>query len=379
MIESPFQYGTLATKENFIDRESERACLKQMLFSGINVSLISPRRWGKSSLVKMAMDELESERDDVRVCYLDAFSIDSVDDFYSKFASAVVSCSANRIEKAWSDAKKYLGGIVPGITFSDGLNDILTINFKHDPVKENQTQILNLPERIAIDKGIRIIVCIDEFQQLAEMDGYSELEGKMRSAWQYHKHVSYCFYGSKKHMMMQIFNDSQKPFYRFSETMFLGKIAKEDWVPFIIRGFEKTGKKISESFASMICDYTDCHSWYLQQMSFFVWSDTANEVTEDIMNRACRRIVDTNSPMFMSDVEKLTASQREMIKAIVSGENHLSSERVREKFRLGNLTTITRNKKILETKSFIDSGDGTLEISDPIFRIWFRSRYLNLK
>ena len=114
-------------------------------------------------------------------------------------------------------------------------------------------------------------------------------------------------------------------------------------------------------------------------MSFFVWSDTANEVTEDIMNRACRRIVDTNSPMFMSDVEKLTASQREMIKAIVSGETHLSSERVRGKFRLGNLTTITRNKKILETKSFIDSGDGTLEISDPIFRIWFRSRYLNLK
>ncbi|MGM9741144.1 MAG: P-loop NTPase fold protein, partial [Candidatus Cryptobacteroides sp.] len=91
MIESPFQYGTLATKENFIDRESERASLKQMLFSGINVSLISPRRWGKSSLVKMAMDELESERDDVKVCYLDAFSIDSVEDFYSKFASAVVS------------------------------------------------------------------------------------------------------------------------------------------------------------------------------------------------------------------------------------------------------------------------------------------------
>ncbi len=97
------------------------------------------------------------------------------------------------------------------------------------------------------------------------------------------------------------------------------------------------------------------------------------------MNRAFRRIVDTNSPMFMSDVEKLTASQREMIKAIVSGETHLSSERVRERFRLGNLTTITRNKKILETKSFIDSEDGNLEISDPIFRIWFKNRYLNLK
>lgn len=376
MTESPFQYGKLATKENFVDRESERAALKQMLFSGINVSLISPRRWGKSSLVKMAMDELTLEQKDVRVCYLDAFCIDSVEDFYSKFASAVVSCTSNKFEKAWIDAKKYLGGIIPGLTVSDGLNDILTINFKHDPLKENQSEILNLPEKIAIDKGIRIIVCIDEFQQLAEMERYAELEGKMRSVWQHHKNVSYCFYGSKKHMMMQIFNDFQKPFYRFSETIFLGKIPRKDWIPFIVSGFSKTGKSISEEYAAEICTRTECHSWYLQQLSYFVWSDTIGEVTKDIMSRAFRRVIDTNAPMFMSDVEKLTASQREMLKAIVAGETHLSSAEAREKYRLGNLTTITRNKKVLETKAFVDSNDGTLEISDPLFRVWFTEKYV---
>lgn len=376
MTESPFQYGKLATKENFIDRESERAALKQMLFSGINVSLISPRRWGKSSLVKMAMDELTLEQKNVRVCYLDAFSIDSVEDFYSKFASAVVSCTSNKLEKAWNDAKKYLGDIIPGLTVSGGLNDIITINFKHDPLKDNQEQILNLPEKIATDKGIRIIVCIDEFQQLAEMDRYAEFEGRMRSVWQHHKNVSYCFYGSKKHMMMQIFNDSQKPFYRFSETIFLGKIARKDWIPFIINGFSKTGKSISEEYADEICTRTECHSWYLQQLSYFVWSDTIGEVTKDIMSRAFRRIIDTNAPMFMSDVEKLTASQREMLKAIIAGENHLSSAEARGNYRLGNLTTITRNKKVLETKAFVDSNDGALEVSDPIFRVWFTEKYM---
>lgn len=378
MTESPFQYGKLATKENFIDRVSERASLKQMLFSGINVALISPRRWGKSSLVKMAMDELTAERKDVKVCYLDAFSIDSVEDFYSKFASSVIACTSSKIEKAWGDAKKYLGGIIPGLTVSDGLNDIFTINFKHDPLKESRTQILNLPEKIASDKGIRIIVCIDEFQQLAEMDGYSELEGKMRSAWQYHRNVSYCFYGSKKHMMMQIFNDSQKPFYRFSEIMFLGKIAQADWVPFIVGGFSKTGKSISEEHAANICEHTERHSWYLQQLSYFIWSDTDKVVTDEIMNRAYRRIIDTNAPMFMSDIEKLTASQREMLKAIIAGETHLSSANARQKFNLGNLTTITRNKKVLETKAFIDTNDGELEISDPIFRAWFSEKYMGI-
>lgn len=371
MVESPFQYGTLATDENFIDRVSERASLKQMLSSGINVALISPRRWGKSSLVKMAMDELTAERSDIRVCYLDAFSIDSIEEFYSRFASAVISCASSKIEKVWSDAKKYLGGIIPGFTISDGLNDIVSIDFRHDPLKKNDARILDLPEKIASDKGLRIIVCIDEFQQLAEMEGYAGLEGKMRAAWQSHKHVSYCFYGSKKHMMMEIFNDSQKPFYRFSETMFLGKIPKSDWIPFIMGGFQKTGKSIEESFAEEICGKTDCHSWYLQQMSYFVWSDTEKDVTREIMDRSFRRILDTNAPMFMNDVEKLTASQREMLKAISSGEKMLYSESTRKRFRLGNLATITRNKRILETKSFIDSKEGDLEISDPIFQAWF--------
>ncbi|MCF0173381.1 MAG: hypothetical protein HUJ91_06610 [Bacteroidales bacterium] len=75
-------------------------------------------------------------------------------------------------------------------------------------------------------------------------------------------------------------------------------------------------------------------------------------------------------------MEKLTASQREMLKAIIAGERQLSSAGTRERFRLGNLTTITRNKRVLETKAFIDSNDGRLEVSDPIFRVWFKERYM---
>jgi len=140
--------------------------------------------------------------------------------------------------------------------------------------------------------------------------------------------------------------------------------------------YYSTEKYISEEFAVEICEYTERHSWYLQQLSYFVWSDTDKEVTHEIMNRAYRRIIDTNAPMFMSYVEKLTASQREMLKAIIAGETQLSSEGAREKFKLGNLTTITRNKKILETKAFVDSNDGALEISDPIFRAWFAEKYM---
>ena len=105
-MESPFQFGTLATKENFIDRNEDRAMLKQLLTSHINVMLISPRRWGKSSLVKRSMEELTSEKNDIKVCFIDAFSISSEAEFYRTFASKVIECASSKFEKWAEDTVK---------------------------------------------------------------------------------------------------------------------------------------------------------------------------------------------------------------------------------------------------------------------------------
>ena len=371
-MEAPFQFGTLATGDNFIDRVQERADLKQMLSSGINVALISPRRWGKSSLVKMAMDELVSEREGFRVCYLDAFSVNSEEEFYERFAAKVIACASGKVEKALKDAQRYLSGLIPGITLSDGVNDVLSVNLRYKPREMDKLEILNLPEKIAIGKGLRIIVCIDEFQQLVHLPGYDGLEGKMRSVWQLQKHVSYCFYGSKKHMMMDIFGNSQKPFYRFANVVMMPKIRKEDWIPFIVSAFNNTGKDISEAFAGRVCDITQCHSWYLQQFCYFLWNDTSHSVDERTFSNSLTRLIDTNKPMFMSDVEKLTPSQREMLRAIRDGETRFTSESVRSRYHLGNPNTITRNKSVLQEKSFVEEENGVLVLSDPVFLLWFR-------
>ena len=372
-MESPFQFGTLATDENFIDRVEDRRQLKQMLSSRINVALISPRRWGKSSLVKMAMDELQQERKDIRVCYLDAFSINSETEFYDMFASSVLSC-LGKFQKAVKDAKKYLGQLFAGVTVSDGLNDILSVKFGYRQKDINKMEILNLPEKIAQDKGIRIIVCIDEFQQLKKLKEYSDMEGKMRTVWQKQRSVSYCFYGSKKHMMMDIFADSQKPFYRFANIIFMQKIQDKDWIPFICNGFKSTGKKISEKLAKEMCDMVECHSWYLQQYAFFIWYATEKVADEYLVNRSLIHLIDINSPMFISDVEKLTPSQKSMLRAISDGQTKLSSEEVRTKYNLGNPNTIQRNKLVLQEKAFIDVENGELYISDPVFKLWFKDQ-----
>ena len=374
-MNAPFQYGTLATKENFVDRVEDRAQLKNFLSSHINVMLVSPRRWGKSSLVKVAMEELQDEDKDVRVCYIDAFSIGSEAEFYRTFASQVIACASSKLEKRIQDAKKFLTGVVPQVVIKDDVTNFMAFDVKFVPQEQDKMDILRLPETLAHAKKIKIIVCIDEFQQLANLPEYKNMEGKMRSAWQQQERVSYCLYGSKRHMMLDIFNNSNSPFYRFGQLLFLNKIPKEEWMPFIVDTFKKSGKRISDEFASRICDLTECHSWYLQQCCYFVWNATVTEVSEQSFSYGLKQMINTNSPMFLNDTETLAASQIEMLRAIKDGVLQLSSSETRTKYHLGNPNTISKNKKVLQNKDIVEMKGGKMVFVDPIYRLWFEREY----
>lgn len=370
--QSPFQFGTLATNENFIDRQEDRALLKQLLSSHINVMLISPRRWGKSSLVKKAMGELVEEDKSVRVCYIDAFSIGSEAEFYRTFASQVIACASSKMERWIEDAKKFLTGVIPQVVLNDQVTDFMAFDLKFVPQERDKMTILQLPEMLAKEKNIKIFVCIDEFQQLANLPEYKDMEGKMRSVWQQQQLTSYCLYGSKRNMMLNIFNNSNSPFYRFGQVIFMQKIAKEHWIPFIQQSFEKTGKTISTELAQRICDTVSCHSWYLQQLCYFIWSFTSSEVTEDIFNLGLKQVLNINTPMFQNDTENLSPTQIEMLKAIADGEQHFSSQAVKQIYNLGNPNTIVKNKKTLQNKDIIEKDRECFTFVDPIYRLWFK-------
>lgn len=374
-MKSPFQYGTLVDRESFVNRVEERKQLKELLGSGINVMLISPRRWGKSSLVKVAMDELVAEDKHIRVCYIDAFSIKTEAEFYRTFAREVITCAASSLEKRLEDVKQFLKALSPSITLKSDASDTMSFDLKFELQERDVMEILDLPEKIASAKGIRLIVCIDEFQQLASLPDYKSMEGKMRSVWQRQQQVSYCFYGSKRHMMLDIFNNSSNPFYRFGQVLFLQKIKKEEWIPFIVNAFGRTGKEISEAQAGRLCDVVKCHSWYLQQLCYFIWSGTSGKVTDDTIELRIRQLIDTNMPMFMNDTENLTAAQTAMLRAVTDGEYRFNSIPVMRKYELGSAQTITRNKRILTEKDFLEKEGDRYVFSDPVFELWFRREY----
>jgi len=370
MDKIPFQYGSLAEADNFVNRVEERRQLKRFLLDGINVMLISPRRWGKSSLVKKAMLELLEERKDVRVCFLDAFSIHSEREFYSAFANAVIQGAASTLVKKIEDAKKVIESLVPSVNLKQDPFNQVSFDLKFQFSEKDRMEILQLPEKIATERGLRVIVCIDEFQQLANLKEYKSIEGKMRAVWQHHHNTVYCLYGSKRHKMLDIFNNSQHPFYRFGQLMFINKIAREEWIPYIVKGFSSTGKSISEEIAGQICDIVECHSWYVQQLSYFVWAATEGEAKEETLAKQTNTLIDTNAPMFMSDIDNLSGPQVNMLRAVAAGATQLNSKETIARFDLGGPQTITRNKRILQEKDFLEKRNGILEFSDPVFRLW---------
>ena len=374
----PFMYGLIAENDNFIDRVEDRKQLKTFLGGGINVMLISPRRWGKSSLVKAAMEELKQEDKQIRVCYLDASRIISEEEFYNKFAIAVIEAASSTLEKKWADFKQYVQALIPGVKLKasafDAVEMEMELNFA--PLKDSAERVLQLPEQISIDKGLHIIVCIDEFQQLSYLPNWKKMEATMRSVWQHQHHANYCLYGSKRHMMMDIFNNSNNPFYRFGQVLYMKKIEKQYWMPYIIEGFTKTGKHISEELASMICDIAQCHSWYVQQFSLFVWMNTETEVTEEIVNRQLQVVIDTNADMFAKDIENLAASQVAMLRAVSAGETQFNAKEVVERYGLGAPRTITLNKKTLIKRDIIEVNGEGYQFVDPVYALWFKREYM---
>ena len=367
----PFQYGKLAEGLSFINREKEKKMLKTNLSAGINTMLISPRRLGKSSLVKVAMRELEKENKDIKICFIDAYSIKSEEVFYQTFARELIKTIGNKWEIWISTAKKYLMAFSPKISISSDPMTDFSIGFEWNTIKENELELLNLPEKIAQAKKIKLVVCIDEFQNLARIKDYDVLEKKMRSVWQHQQNVTYCLYGSKRHMMVDIFNSSSKPFYRFGQIMYLKKIAENEWVKYIVKAFETTGKKISKTLALELVQMVEAHSWYVQQLAYFVWNLTENEVNTKILQEAIEQVIEANLPLYQIECDTLTASQLNLLTAIVNKEQYLTSVDTMNKYNMGTPQNVSKNKKILQNRDIIEKTKDGFVFLDPVFKRWF--------
>ena len=373
-MEIPFVFGVRVEGDAFTDRREETERLKANFTYGVNTILISPRRMGKTSLVDKVCSLVES--DDIKIARIDAFGCRSEIDFVNAFATAVVRATSSRWEEWMENAKVFLSRFVPKISFGqDPLNDF-SLSLEYNASNHTTEEVLKLPEVIAQQKGYRIVVCIDEFQQIGDFPDSLTFQKKLRGIWQLQSHVSYCLYGSKKHMMEQMFQNQSYPFYRFGDFFYLNKISEEDWIAYICQRFEATGKHISEELAREICQVTDRYSSYVQQLAWFVWLRTVDEATPEAVQYGIDRLLDACEPLFIQQTEDLSAYQMNFLHALVNGvHTGFTQSAILNSYHLGTAANITRLKNALMEKDLVTiSSPKHLEMSDPILALWLKKR-----
>lgn len=366
-----FVYGMSVGGDNFTDRIEETKRIKLDFENGINVILISPRRMGKTSLIKKVISEMDSP--EIKVVYMDIYDCRSEYDFYNRFAETMMKSTGNQLEQVMENIKRFLVRVSPKLSFSPEPNSEFSVSLGITPKDYSPEEILDLPERIAKEQGIKIVVCIDEFQQIGEFADSLTVQKRLRGVWQHHQHVSYCFFGSKKHLMENIFQSRRMPFYQFGEMLHLKCIPTEYWVPFICSRFEKYGKEISEEYAARICHTVKNYSSYVQQLAWNVMAETEIEVNEESFTEGFNALLEQNSSLFIQQTEGLTTYQLNFIRLLCNGiHSGFNTQSVVELYSLGSKSNVDRIKKCLIDRELITIEKEGVFLADCVFELWFK-------
>jgi len=374
-MNSPFIFGKIAKGNNFTNRAFEMKRLVANFDDKVNTILISPRRWGKSSLVNKSASLFKKEKNKYSVM-IDLFNIRDEAQFYSYFAKKVIQETSSKPREWMDTAMSYLKRLSPKVSFPVNMTNDFEITFELQDKAEDFEDILNLPEKIAKAKKIEIAVCIDEFQNIANFDQPLLFQKRLRASWQKHQETVYCLYGSQTHMMTTLFERKSMPFYKFGDVMYLSKIDSTYLTEYIVTQFKNTGKKIEPDTAKRITEEAQCQPYYTQQLAHIVWINTDKAVTNEIFERSLTELIEQNAPLYIKDTESLSNTQINFLKMLIESERKdIYAKELIQRYRLGTSGNVTKIRTVLINKEIIHLVNSRYELVDPVFRLWLKNIY----
>ena len=368
-MEIPFYYGKIVGGKDFTDRENDITHLHNNLAGHINTALISPRRWGKTSLVEHVLADFSEE--EFLVIKFDALAAKDEDTFYHNYLTAI-----NASAKLGRGILELLPIVHPKLIVRTGVVDCeLDFTFDHKKDAPSIAEILDLPQKIAEKTGKHILVCIDEFQNIGEYDDTLSFQRTLRTFWQRQPDVTYCLYGSKFNMMTSIFADPRMPFYKFGDMFYLKKIDTSHWVEFIASRFSETGKLIGKQDAELIARLCENHPYYVQQLSQLTWFRTVKKCSRHIVEEAFKGLLAQLEMQFILTASGLQKTQTEYLRALCDNMKNMSATSTLASYKIGTSANVKNIRKTLEKKELITIFPETEEFQDPIFKYWLKNVY----
>ncbi|MGM0587353.1 MAG: AAA family ATPase [Bacteroidota bacterium] len=374
-MSTPFKFGQVVQDANFINRSSEIKRLTKNFTNGINTILISPRRLGKTSLITEVARRWQNKSKQNKVVMIDLFSVRTEQEFYEKLLEQIVKVSYSTAEQWMRFVKKGLKRLRPKMELDPYSDPGFSITI--DAVESNETreEILDLPQKIARDKGYKMVIALDEFQSIDHFDDPEGFQQLVRSRWQYHEEVSYCLYGSKKHMLEQYFKDASMPFYKFGDLMELGNIELVHWIPYLIEAFKKSGKELPTECAKQLVQQINGHPYYVQQLAWIVWSEEKTNYTVEDIQQGFIELLQQNKLLFEREIERLTNQQLNVLRAIAHEEEKMSSRKVLQKYAINSSSQVYRSLDRLKNEDLIVERDKRYQLTDPLMKRWIVQRF----
>lgn len=357
-MENPFKYGVLVDNEFFTDRIKELQYIIQFLHGGNHLILISPRRYGKTSLVRRAVKQTG------RPCvYLNLQQATSIEDFSSMIIKEVYKLYP------WEKVKHILASlrIVPVISTTP-TGDQLEVSF--NPKMSSSSALIEdalaLLEKVSTpDK--KLIVVLDEFQELLEIE--KRVDKKLRAIMQEQKNLNYIFLGSQESMMTDIFEKVKSPFYHFGQLMHLDKIPYDDFLSFIENRLKPLAGGDGEAMAKDILGFTKCHPYYTQQLAARCWENIKmNGYNENTVEMAVKSLVDGHDLDFERVWLMMNRTSRKMMQMLSLGETPYKDRSLPTSTSYSSLKKLMKDGYVIRTDRY--------EIEDPFFCKWIKDKQI---
>ncbi len=376
MTTNPFRFGDLVADDTFTDREDELREVTADALNGQNVVIFAPRRYGKSSLMKKVIRDLEAQ--DVLVARIDLMRTPSKERLASHLARTIHADLATRLFKA-AEAAKFVTGlrITPTVTV-DPADGSLQFGFETGrraaDVDATIERLLELPERFARERGRKVVIILDEFQEIIDID--PNLPALIRSVFQEQSDVSHIYLGSKRNMMQRIFNDENEPFWRSAKSIELGVIPEPRFRSFIKERFSATGREIDDVVLDLVLTTTRCHPYATQQLSYFLWQevdDGAAATTTDFVS-AMDAVLRSENAHFERIWDKASSVQKLVLSAVARApRSRPLSEEFRSRMGLGPASSVQKALAALTNDELLERApDSTYRVAEPFLAEWIQ-------
>lgn len=355
-ITNPFKFGSIVEDPYFTNRTDEQTQIKNVLESDNHLIIISPRRYGKTSLVKRVVVAMRRP-----MIFLDLQLLTDINDFASQILKRVY-----RIYP-FERLKNILKGfsIIPSINLNPQTGEV-SVSFQP---QSNQSLLLedvfNMLDKLGTGKKKPIVV-LDEFQDIKRLAG--NMDRQLRAILQHHQNINYVFMGSVESMMSQIFEDKKSPFYHFGQLMPLDKIPYQDFLEYISKGFSNKTKN-HRSIAKQILDITNCHPYYTQQLSFTVWNRW-NENEQDIVGKSVDFLVQIHDNDYMRIWNNQNQTDKKILIQLTAGKQQLLSQTNMQNMGIFSPSTIYSGIKRLTNHGYLIKSNSYYELDDPFFKKW---------